>query len=157
MPSHEDWMRLALTLAVQAGQAGEVPVGAVIVDAQGVCIAQGENQRERTHDPTAHAEIVALRQAGQVLGTWYLTDCTLYVTLEPCPMCAGALVNARIGQLVYGAPDPKTGAIDSVLQIPTSRASNHHFPVIRGVLAAECRDVLQAWFRQRRSQGKNMP
>ncbi|MCS7030799.1 MAG: tRNA adenosine(34) deaminase TadA [Gloeomargarita sp. SKYG116] len=158
MPSHEDWMRLALELAIRAGEAGDVPVGAVIVDERGVCIAQGENLRERTHDPTAHAEIVALRQAGQVLGTWYLTSCTLYVTLEPCPMCAGALVNARIGMLVYGAPDPKAGAIDSVLQIPASRASNHRFPVIGGVLEAECREVLQNWFRQRRGQRpENMP
>ncbi|APB34857.1 CMP/dCMP deaminase zinc-binding [Gloeomargarita lithophora Alchichica-D10] len=143
-------MRLALELATQAGQAGDVPVGAVIVDGQGVCIAQGENRRQRTHDPTAHAEILALRQAGLTLGTWHLTECTLYVTLEPCPMCAGALVNARIGALVYGASDPKAGAIDSVIQIPSSLASNHRFPVTKGILAADCRELLQTWFRQRR-------
>ncbi|MEN9214706.1 MAG: tRNA adenosine(34) deaminase TadA [Gloeomargarita sp. DG02_4_bins_56] len=155
LPSHSHlndihWMRLALDLAAQAGQVGEVPVGAVIVHQQGRCIAQGENRRQRTHDPTAHAEIVALRQAGLALGTWYLNDCTLYVTLEPCPMCAGALVNARIGRLVYGASDPKAGAIDSVIQIPTSAAANHRFPVVGGVLADECRELLQTWFRQRR-------
>ncbi len=143
-------MRLALALAVQAGEAGDVPVGAVIVDGQGVCIAQGQNQRHRTHDPTAHAEILALRQAGMALGTWHLVECTLYVTLEPCPMCAGALVNARIGTLVYGASDPKAGAIASVIQIPDSPASNHRFPVIRGILETECRELLQTWFRQRR-------
>jgi len=143
-------MRLALALAKRAGQAGDVPVGAVIVNGQGQCIAQAENQRQRTHDPTAHAEILALRQAGMALGTWYLTECTLYVTLEPCPMCAGALVNARIGALVYGASDPKAGAITSVLQIPTSPASNHRFPVTSGILAEECRELLQNWFRQRR-------
>ncbi len=143
-------MRLALEMATQAGQAGDVPVGAVIVNGHGVCIAQGENRRQRTHDPTAHAEILALRQAGLALGTWHLVDCTLYVTLEPCPMCAGALVNARIGRLVYGASDPKAGAIESVIQIPTSLASNHRFSVIGGILAAECRELLQTWFRQRR-------
>jgi len=148
-------MRLALALAQQAGQAGDVPVGAVVVDSRGRCLAQAENQRQRTHDPTAHAEILALRQAGMALGTWYLTDCTLYVTLEPCVMCAGALVNARIGALVYGASDPKAGAIASVLQIPTSPASNHRFPVIGGILAAECQALLQNWFRQRRQAHKS--
>ncbi|MBD0336764.1 MAG: nucleoside deaminase, partial [Cyanobacteria bacterium Co-bin13] len=112
---HRHWMRRALELAEAAGQAGEVPVGAVVVGPANQLIAEAANRRERDHDPTAHAEILALRQAGQVLGSWHLNDCTLYVTLEPCPMCAGALIQSRLGLLVYGTDDAKAGAVRTVL------------------------------------------
>ncbi|MBL1175093.1 tRNA adenosine(34) deaminase TadA [Pantanalinema sp. GBBB05] len=149
---HCHWMQQAIGLAEQAGMAGEVPVGAVIVGADNQAIAVAENRRERDHDPTAHAEILALRAAGQVLGNWHLEQCTLYVTLEPCPMCAGALVLARLGQLVYGADDLKAGAIRSVLNLPDSPASNHHFSTISGILEAPCRQLLQTWFASRRRE-----
>ena len=140
----------ALELAEAAGNAGDVPVGAVIVSAEGQVIAEAQNRRERDHDPTAHAEVLALRAAGQRLQNWHLNDCTLYVTLEPCPMCAGALVLARLGLLVYGADDLKAGAIRSVLNVPDSAASNHPLPVLGGILESTCRQQLQDWFRDRR-------
>jgi tRNA(adenine34) deaminase len=147
---HDGWMKRAIALAASAGAAGEVPVGAVIIDANDTLIAEGENRRERDHDPTAHAEIVVLRAAGQALQTWHLEQCTLYVTLEPCPMCAGALINSRLGQLVYGADDPKAGAVRTVANLPDSACSNHRLPVIGGILEATCRQQLQEWFGQRR-------
>jgi tRNA(adenine34) deaminase len=146
------WMAVALELAAAAGAAGEVPVGAVIVSmTTGRAIAQGENRRERDHDPTAHAEIVVLRQAGAILGRWRLEDCRLYVTLEPCPMCAGALLQARLGELVYGADDFKAGAIRSVLNIPDSPASLHKLKVVGGIQADACRSLLQGWFQSKRN------
>ena len=148
---HRCWMERALELAEQAGEAGEVPVGAVIVF-EGVAIAQTQNRRERDRDPTAHAEVLALRQAGQHLRDWHLNQCTLYVTLEPCPMCAGAIVLSRLGLLVYGADDPKAGAVRSVLNLPDSAASNHRLPVVGGILESACREQLQNWFSQRRAQ-----
>ncbi len=147
---HRQWMERAIALAQAAGDAGEVPVGAVIVDSQGRLIAEAENRRERDHDPTAHAEILALRMAGQAIGTWHLTQCTLYVTLEPCPMCAGALVLARVARLVYGADDPKAGAVRTVINLPDGACSNHHLPVVGGILESVCRQQLQSWFVQRR-------
>ncbi|NJK41807.1 MAG: nucleoside deaminase [Acaryochloridaceae cyanobacterium SU_2_1] len=144
----------AIALAKLAGEAGEVPVGAIIVGPQGTCIAQGENRRERDRDPTAHAEILALRAAGQWCQSWRLHECTLYVTLEPCPMCAGAILQARLGLLVYGAQDPKTGAVRTVLNLPDSACSFHKLAVIEGVRAQACRQQLQAWFQQRRCQQK---
>jgi tRNA(adenine34) deaminase len=147
---HCDWMRQAIAQAQAAAQADEVPVGAVVVDAQGRCLAQTQNRRERDHDPSAHAEILALRQAGAALGQWRLRDCILYVTLEPCPMCAGALSIARLGALVYGADDPKAGAVRSVLNLPDSQASFHSFPVLGGILEEDCRDLLQQYFLQQR-------
>lgn len=149
-PEHCRWMELALAQATAAGAAGEVPVGAVIVSAQGVVISTGQNRRERDHDPSAHAEIVALRAAGQVLQNWHLNDCCLYVTLEPCPMCAGAILQARIGLLVYGADDPKAGAVRTVLNLPDSPAAFHRLSVIGGILEQPCRQQLQHWFAQRR-------
>jgi tRNA(adenine34) deaminase len=148
---HRQWMERAMSLAQAAGAAGDVPVGAVVVDAAGRAIAEAENRRERDHDPTAHAEILALQLAGRALSNWHLTQCTLYVTLEPCPMCAGALVLARVGQLVYGADDPKAGAVRSVLNIPDSACSNHRLSVLGGILETPCRQQLQSWFAQRRS------
>lgn len=147
---HCHWMEQAIALAAAAGAAGEVPVGAVIINTHNELIATGENRRERDRDPTAHAEILALRAAGDRLGTWHLEECILYVTLEPCPMCAGSLLQARLGQLVYGADDPKTGAIRTVLNLPDSAASYHRLPVIGGILESVCRQQLQDWFRQRR-------
>lgn len=149
--THYRWMTRAIALAEAAGQAGEVPVGAVIISDDRV-IADGENRRERDHDPTAHAEIVAIRRAGSALGNWHLNDCTLYVTLEPCPMCAGAIVQARLGQVVYGADDPKAGAVRSLLNIPDSPASNHSPQIVTGILEATCRQQLQDWFTQKRSR-----
>lgn len=147
---HRQWMSRAIARAQSAGEAGEVPVGAVIVDASGNLIAEGENRRERDKDPTAHAEILALRAAGQALQNWHLNQCTLYVTLEPCPMCAGAVAQARLGLLVYGADDPKTGAIRTVANIPDSACSYHRLSVLGGILESACRQQLQAWFAQRR-------
>lgn len=142
----------SLELAEAAGKAGDVPVGAVIVSADNQLLAEAENRRERDRDPTAHAEILALRTAGQGLQTWHLNGCTLYVTLEPCPMCAGALVLARLGLLVYGADDPKAGAIRTVLNVPDSSASNHRLPVLGGILESACRQQLREWFSDRRQK-----
>ncbi|MFN3927048.1 MAG: tRNA adenosine(34) deaminase TadA [Pseudanabaenaceae cyanobacterium] len=155
---YEYWMGVALQLAEQAGSAGEIPVGAVIVHQKtGELIAVGENLKERTQDPTAHAEIVAIRRASHQLHNWYLHECILFVTLEPCPMCAGAILQARIATLVYGTDDPKTGAIQSVIDIPNSPASFHKLEVIRGICQQECQAQLQKWFaelRQRKKQAK---
>jgi tRNA(adenine34) deaminase len=147
---HQRWMARSIELATSAGAAGEVPVGAIIVSPEGEIIAEGENRRERDRDPTAHAEIVAIRAAGAYLNNWHLDRCTLYVTLEPCPMCAGAIVAARLGLLVYGADDAKTGSVRTVLNIPDSAASYHKLTVIGGILAATCRQQLQDWFKLKR-------
>ncbi|MBE9077192.1 nucleoside deaminase [Romeria aff. gracilis LEGE 07310] len=147
---HRRWMIHALNLAEAAGAEGEVPVGAVIVGPDQELLAEAANRKERDRDPTAHAEILALRLAGQRLQNWHLNQCTLYVTLEPCPMCAGAIIQARLGLLVYGASDPKTGAIRSVLNLPDSDCSYHRLAVLDGILAAPCRQQLQGWFQQRR-------
>ncbi|MBW4626106.1 MAG: tRNA adenosine(34) deaminase TadA [Brasilonema octagenarum HA4186-MV1] len=147
---HRQWMSRALDLAQIAGDADEVPVGAVVIDSSGSLIAEGENRKERDNDPTAHAEIIAIRAAAQKLRTWRLNQCTLYVTLEPCPMCAGAIVHARLKLLVYGVDDPKSGAIRTVANIPDSAASNHRLRVVGGILEYSCRQQLQAWFARRR-------
>jgi len=149
---HSEWMRHALKLAQSAGDAGEIPVGAVIVNSEGELLAQGENRRERDRDPTAHAEILALRRAGQSLGNWHLNGCTLYVTLEPCAMCTGAIILARIGLLVYGVDDPKTGTIRTVANLPDSACSNHRLSVLAGILESPCRQLLQSWFQGRREK-----
>ena len=149
--THRRWMIAALELAQAAGEAGEVPVGAVVVDKAGNLVATGENRRERDRNPIAHAEILALQQASQVLQTWRLSECTLYVTLEPCPMCAGAIVQSRLGLLVYGADEPKTGAIRTVTNLPDGPCSYHRLKVLGGILESTCRDRLQTWFDRRRS------
>ncbi len=143
------FMREALALARQAEAAGEVPVGAVLVK-DGAVIGSGWNHPIGAHDPTAHAEIAALRAAAQALGNYRLIDSTLYVTLEPCAMCAGALVHARVRRLVYGASDPKAGAAGSVFDIARAPALNHRLEVEGGVLAKECGTLLKAFFAQRR-------
>jgi tRNA(adenine34) deaminase len=147
---HRKWMSRALELAQAAGDAGEVPVGAVIINSTGYLLAEGENRKERDKDPTAHAEILAIKTAATTLQNWRLNECTLYATLEPCPMCAGAIVQARLGLLVYGVDDTKTGAIRTVANIPDSAASNHRLQVIGGILESACRQQLQAWFATKR-------
>lgn len=152
--THRYWMTRALELAQEAGEAGDVPVGVVIIDAHQKLIAQASNRKERDQDPTAHGEILALRQASQVLKNWHLNDCTLYVTLEPCPMCAGAIIQSRLGLLVYGVDDPKTGVIRTVANFPDSLFSNHRLSVIAGVMESACRSQLQEWFKQKRHHFK---
>lgn len=145
----QEWMREALLLARQAEAAGEVPVGAVLVK-DGVLIASGWNQPIGTHDPTAHAEMMTVRAAAQATGNYRLVGTTLYVTLEPCAMCAGALVHARVARLVYGAADPKTGAAGSVFDLTRTDKLNHRLEVAGGVLAEECGGLLKEFFARRR-------
>jgi tRNA(adenine34) deaminase len=155
MPDTETWMREAIALAASAAAAGEVPIGCVIVhDPSGKVIGRGANRREMDRDPTAHAEVLAMREAGRALGHWRLVDCTLVVTLEPCPMCAGAIVNARIPRLVYGCDDPKAGAIRTLFQLCSDPRLNHRVDVTSGVLAEECAELLQSFFRAQRAAGK---
>ncbi len=148
------YMRSAIQQAEIAEQNGDVPIGAVIVH-QGQIIARACNQRELLKDPTAHAEIIALTQAAAALETWRLNDCTIYVTLEPCPMCAGALVLARLDRLVYGCDDPKTGAVKSLYNIVQDERLNHRLEVTSGVCADECSALLQNFFFRRRDKNKN--
>ena len=149
---HLQWIEQARELAEIAQKQGEVPVGAIVVDALGNAIAKAYNTKETDQDPTAHAELRAIQAACQTRKSWHLGGCTLYVTLEPCPMCAGVIIHSRIGLLVYGADDPKSGAIQTVLNLPDSAASNHKLAVLGGVAEAECREQLQMWFRARRNQ-----
>ncbi|MFM7045330.1 MAG: tRNA adenosine(34) deaminase TadA [Ilumatobacteraceae bacterium] len=144
-----EFMALALAEAQAAELHDDVPIGAVVVRG-GAVIARRHNERELTGDPTAHAEVLALRDAAAVVGHWRLGDCTLYVTLEPCVMCAGAVVNARVGRLVYGALDPKAGAVQSLYEVCADGRLNHRPPVAGGVLADDCGSVLRAFFARRR-------
>jgi tRNA(adenine34) deaminase len=153
-PFHLHHMELALAEAAAAAAEGEVPVGAVIVSFERGVLGQAHNQREQLKDPTAHAEMIALTQAAQALHSWRLERCALYVTLEPCPMCAGAVVQARLPLVVYGCPDPKAGACDTLYQIPTDPRLNHRAQVVRGVLADRCAAVLSAFFAARRREGR---
>jgi tRNA(adenine34) deaminase len=146
----EQWMREALSEARVAAARGEVPVGAVIIDAHGALVARAHNLRETLDDPTAHAELIALRWAAMDRRSWRLEDVTLYVTLEPCPMCAGALVNARVARVVWGCDDPKAGAIRTLFNIGADTRLNHRFEVTSGVLAAECSDELKRFFKNLR-------
>ena len=150
------FMSEALALAAAAARAGEVPVGAVLV-AGDVIVAQASNAPISRHDPTAHAEVLALRAAGAAQGNYRLPGTTLYVTLEPCPMCAAALVHARVQRLVFGASDPKTGAAGSVMDLVRHTALNHRLDVTPGVLAEESAELLQAFFRVRRGAGPERP
>nr|WP_269093319.1 MULTISPECIES: tRNA adenosine(34) deaminase TadA [unclassified Photobacterium] len=149
----EFFMRRAIELASLAEAEGEVPVGAVAV-LNGRVIGEGWNRSIGQHDATAHAEIMALRQAGKVCSNYRLLDVVLYVTLEPCPMCAAAMVHSRIGRVVFGAPDPKTGAAGSVMNLLSYSGVNHHVAFQGGVLDAECRQQLQAFFKRRRAEKK---
>jgi tRNA(adenine34) deaminase len=146
----EESIRLALVEARLAELAGEVPIGAVVLDPAGVVIGRGHNERESTSDPTAHAEVIAIRAAARHRGGWRLDGCTLAVTLEPCTMCAGALVLARVDRLVYGAPDPKAGAVGSLWDVVRDRRLNHRPEVVGGVLALECGELLRSWFEAKR-------
>jgi len=143
-------MQLALEQAALAESLGEVPVGAVVVDASGNVLATGYNRTIIDHDPTAHAEIVALRQAAQVLGNYRLPGVSLYVTLEPCAMCMGAMMHARLARVVFGAHDPKTGVCGSVLDLPSHEQLNHHTQVHGGVLSDDCGNLLRQFFKKRR-------
>ncbi|WP_287368707.1 tRNA adenosine(34) deaminase TadA [Thauera sp.] len=147
----EDYMRAAMEQALQAGACGEVPVGAIVV-LDGEIVGRGFNQPIGRHDPTAHAEIMALRDAGQRLGNYRLPGCELFVTLEPCAMCSGAIMHARIARVVYGARDPKTGVAGSVLDLFAETRLNHHAAIEGGVLADECGRMLSSFFAARRSK-----
>ena len=150
---HDHFMRMALEEAEQALREDEVPVGAVIVH-EGRLIARAHNQREQLHDPTAHAEMIAITQAAESRQSWRLDGCTLYVTLEPCPMCAGAILQARIPTLVYGAADPKAGAVDTLFRLLADPRLNHRVESVAGVLATPCSEVLSRFFQQQRRLGK---
>lgn len=147
--SDSAWLDLALEEARNAGAAGEVPIGAVVVE-QGKVVGRGQNRVLRDLDPTAHAEIVALRDAARTVGNYRLTGCELYSTLEPCPMCAGAMTHARLSRLIYAADDPKAGAVSSVMQVLNHPKLNHQMTVTRGVLAEESAELLRTFFRSRR-------
>ncbi|MBY5922037.1 tRNA adenosine(34) deaminase TadA [Ferrimonas balearica] len=153
MEQHQKWMAYAMSLAEKAEALGEVPVGAVLVR-DGEVLAEGFNQSITLNDPSAHAEMLCMRAAGEVVGNYRLLDTTLYVTLEPCPMCAGAMVHARIGTLVYGASDPKTGAAGSVMDLVRHDALNHQLEVVAGVLSEPCANQLSAFFKRRRAEKK---
>lgn len=149
--SRDEWMGEALDLARQAAADGDVPVGAVVVDAAGDVIGRGRNTRERDGDPTGHAEIVAIRQAATAVGEWRLQGCTLVVTLEPCTMCAGAIVASRIDRLVFGPFDDKAGAVGSLWDVVRDRRLNHRPEVVSGVRAAESSELLRAFFATHRN------
>lgn len=150
---HEHYMRLALQEAQAALDENEVPVGAVIVH-ENRLIASAHNQREQLHDPTAHAEMIAITQAAEALSSWRLENCTLYVTLEPCPMCAGAILQARIPLVVYGATDPKAGAVASLFTLLSDGRLNHRAQIVPGVLSTECGAILSRFFQAQRALGK---
>jgi tRNA(adenine34) deaminase len=152
-PQYEEFMRLALREADAALAEDEVPVGAVVVH-RGRVIASAHNQREQLHDPTAHAEMIAITQAAEALGSWRLEDTAIYVTLEPCAMCAGAIVLARVPQVVYGATDPKAGAVESLFRLLDDGRLNHRAEIVSGVLATECGAVLTRFFEEKRREGK---
>lgn len=149
-PLHLEHMEMALEEAASAAEEDEVPVGAVIISLEKGVIARAHNQREMLKDPTAHAEMIAITQAAQALGSWRLENCVLYVTLEPCPMCAGAIVQARLPWVVYGAADPKAGACDTLYRIASDPRLNHRALVVAGVLAERCGGILSEFFLARR-------
>lgn len=151
MDKDKSFMQRAISLAAEAAERGEVPVGAVLVYGEEV-IAENFNRREEFNDATAHAEILVLRETGEKLNTWRLLDTTMYITLEPCPMCAGALVQARISRIVFGARDPKAGAVVSLYNIPTDSRLNHRLEIKEGVLEKECSELLKDFFQHRRDK-----
>jgi tRNA(adenine34) deaminase len=153
-PFHLRHMELCLEEARAAFDEDEVPIGALVVHPEMGVIGLAHNQREQLNDPTAHAEIIALTQAGNALKSWRLDGCILYATLEPCPMCAGAVVNARVPMVVYGAVDPKAGACETLYQIPSDSRLNHRAVVLGGVLADRCGAILTEFFRKKREMGK---
>lgn len=154
MKDDERYMRLALEQAQISFQKGEVPVGALLVDSDGYIISRARNMPIQLNDPTAHAEILTIREAALTVGNYRLTGSSLYVTIEPCPMCAGAIVQARINRLVFGAPDPKGGACGSLYNIVQDPRLNHWVEVTQGVLLEDCRRIIQDFFRSKRAQGE---
>ena len=150
MKDDKYYMKLARAEAETALNLGEVPIGAVLVDAEGGVVVCAHNMRENWQDATAHAEILAIRDGGKLLGRWRLSDCTLYVTLEPCPMCAGALVMARLRRVVYGVTDAKAGGVESIFNIPGHRSLNHQVAVTAGIMEDECAAILKRFFVLRR-------
>lgn len=148
------WMERLLRRAEAVGAEGEIPVAAVVLDGRGRAIGWGSNRRERDQQPLGHAELVALQQAARLRADWRFNDCTLLVTLEPCPMCAGALVQARMGRVVFGAADPKRGALGGCLDLSRDPSAHHHMLVMGGSLAEACSEQLEAWFRRRRQRGR---
>ena len=153
-PPYENWMQLALRQARQAAEIQEVPIGAVVVDSDGTLLAEAHNLRIEDSDPTAHAEILALRAAAKKRGDWRLSGCTLVVTLEPCCMCAAAAVLARIDRLVYGATDPKAGGVESLYRLCTDDRLNHQIELVSGILAEPCGQILRDFFAAQRARGK---
>jgi tRNA(adenine34) deaminase len=153
--NREAWMERLLRRADAVGAQGEIPVAAVVLDAQGRAIGWGSNRRERDQQPLGHAELVALQQAARLRGDWRFNDCTLLVTLEPCPMCAGALVQARLGVVVFGASDPKRGGLGGCLDLSRDPSAHHRMQVLGGCRAEACSAQLEAWFRQRRRQRRD--
>jgi tRNA(adenine34) deaminase len=151
------WMERLLRRAAAAGSQGEVPVAAVVLDAAGRAVGWGSNRRHRSQDPLGHAEIVALRQAAASRGDWRFNDCRLLVTLEPCPMCAGALIQARMGTVVFGAGDPKRGALGGCLDLASNPSAHHPMRVMGGLCAEQAQQQLEAWFRQRRGGRRLRP
>jgi tRNA(adenine34) deaminase len=152
MESHRLWMERLLRRAERIGALGEVPVAAVVLDGGGRAVGWGINRRHHGQDPLGHAELVALAQAAAALNTWRFPDCTLLVTLEPCPMCAGALIQARMGTVVYAAADPKRGALGGCLNLATDPSAHHHLKVVSGLMGLEAEEQLRRWFRQRRQR-----
>ncbi|MEZ6089648.1 MAG: tRNA adenosine(34) deaminase TadA [Pirellulaceae bacterium] len=150
----EHWMHRALELASAAATADEVPVGAIILNDKFQVIAAAHNQRQQLRDPTAHAEMIAITQAAESIGDWRLEGCTLYVTLEPCPMCAGAILQSRVPRVVYGADDPKAGAVTSLYQLLTDTRLNHTCEIVSGVLEQQCASILTDFFAAKRALGK---
>ena len=146
------WMQRLLRRAAAVGAAGEIPVAAVLLDEQGRAVGWGSNRREQDQQPLGHAELVALQQAARLRRDWRFNSCTLIVTLEPCPMCAGALVQARVGRVVFGAGDPKRGGLGGVLDLSRDPSAHHHMQVVGGLEAEACSGQLERWFRQRRRQ-----
>lgn len=155
--AYQGWMGRLLRRAERVGEAGEIPVAAVVLDERGRAIGWGSNRRERDQQPLAHAELVALQQAARLRQDWRFNGCTLLVTLEPCPMCAGALVQARMGRVVFGAGDPKRGALGGCLNLAADASAHHHMVVTGGVLAEACGAQLEGWFRRRRRQRREPP
>jgi tRNA(adenine34) deaminase len=154
MPTDDDWMTVALGEADLAASHADVPIGCVVVGADGVELGRAHNRREIDNDPTAHAEILALGAAARRIGHWRVSGATVFVTLEPCPMCAGALVNARVARVVFGAPDPKAGALESLFEIGRDTRLNHRFEVTGGVRRDECAEKLRAFFAALRARGE---
>jgi tRNA(adenine34) deaminase len=155
MNTHEYWMQEAIQAAKDAEAINEVPIGAVVVYNEQV-IGRGYNTRETSLDPTAHAEMAAIRQASKALGAWRLLDCTLYVTLEPCPMCAGAIVQARLPKVIFGTTDPKAGCAGTLMNLLQEQRFNHQVEVIEGILQNECSALLSDFFRKLRKQSKGL-